>query len=668
MALAPVPGADAVVEPGIPLPVAPGVPAHGRAWELITSEDPNGALPLWAYAVTDEKMVYGALGQLPGSPLGEPLPAPIIAARGAAGWLDTSFPMPVAGGKPIAEPRPVAFEPSLAGSIWKGEPPSGGNALYRRDPAGAYSSIASNAAFAGASSDLGHVVFTTEEHLLPADSARTTGRSLYEAIGSTLRLVDVDGSGSPISSCGAVAGSPNGISDDGRRVFFTARPGCEGPTRVYLRSDGATTTEISAPQCDAVDCGPAADASFVGATPDGSAAFLLTEARLTEEDADSLPDLYRYDVPGARLTLVTGGPAPIVPAARRVYAFDNDPRVYFRGFEELEPNSNSGEHLFLADGGSLTVIPGVEPDFREVSFEVSPGGRYVVFQTFAALTGDGDNSYDVYRYDAQSGELVRVSAGEGGRGDAEAASVIEGLWREQWPASHPYRSVSPDGSRILFMSPEQLVPEDHNEVLDVYEWSSGDLGLVSAGTGQAVSVYVGMSPDGGTAIIETADTLVPRDRDGGDFDYYAARIGGGFAEPAPPAECAGLCGTLRPSREESRVPATARRARPRIELAPIGAIARRRAAASGILTLLAEVPQRGRLSAAASARIGRRLRTVAATSTAVPRPGPVRLRLRFSGAAMRQLQSDGELRLRIRLRLSGLASVRRIGAVLRADR
>jgi hypothetical protein len=45
------------------------------------------------------------------------------------------------------------------------------------------------------------------------------------------------------------------------------------------------------------------------------------------------------------------------------------------------------------------------------------------------------------------------------------------------------RAVSADGSRVMFDTPNALVPQDTNGVRDVYEWEGSAAHLISSGTG-----------------------------------------------------------------------------------------------------------------------------------------------------------------------------------------
>ena len=97
---------------------------------------------------------------------------------------------------------------------------------------------------------------------------------------------------------------------------------------------------------------------------------------------------------------------------------------------------------------------------------------------------DTDNSLDIYRYDAVTGEMTRVSvdtAGVGGNADfpmLDSASTREVL--------------SDDGQQIVFTTSEALSPDDGNGGPDAYLWQDGHTTLISTGAvgGGAGSVVI----------------------------------------------------------------------------------------------------------------------------------------------------------------------------------
>ena len=83
------------------------------------------------------------------------------------------------------------------------------------------------------------------------------------------------------------------------------------------------------------------------------------------------------------------------------------------------------------------------------------------------VESDADRSRDVYRVDAETGELIRVSTnvvGTAGNGPLDAG--IGGSNEH-----HPTTAISDDGQKIVFTTYEALSPLDGNEEPDVYLWT-----------------------------------------------------------------------------------------------------------------------------------------------------------------------------------------------------
>jgi hypothetical protein len=98
------------------------------------------------------------------------------------------------------------------------------------------------------------------------------------------------------------------------------------------------------------------------------------------------------------------------------------------------------------------------------------------------------------------------------------------------------------GQRVFFDSRDALVPQDTNHRQDVYEWEQQGIGscvtpdgcvyLISRGTSSEDSSFVDASSDGNNVFFVTSQQLVKGDDDQ-LADLYDARVGGGFPELAP---------------------------------------------------------------------------------------------------------------------------------------
>jgi hypothetical protein len=146
------------------------------------------------------------------------------------------------------------------------------------------------AGFDGTSADGSRVFFHTNERLVSADT--DSSPDVYERAGGSTRRV----SAGEVNGNGAFEPTFEAASADGSRVFFTTSERLLGADTdnlqdVYERSGGKTTTKLSPGNA-------IANAFFVGASADGTAAFLNTNERVIASDEDSSQDVYgAYVVP-----------------------------------------------------------------------------------------------------------------------------------------------------------------------------------------------------------------------------------------------------------------------------------------------------------------------------------------------------------------------------------
>ena len=411
--------------------------------------------------------------------------------------------------------------------------------------------------------------------------------------------------GTDQSSLNAVA------DDGREAFFSTCVGGTESLHQLFVRLDGLKTLEVSKPlgeACVEVPCAGAAaraSADFIGASEDGSDVFFTTATPLEPvTDTDQGNDLYM-----ARIGCPAGAPAcetseKVVTSLVQV---SHDPngaeaqvqgvvrlasdgsRVYFVAHGDLLNgtqrsglesegraiphngagnmyvyDSATGEMRFVADlctgkelSGSVedTHCPTTTGSDAELWGEKSPeaqttgpDGGFLVFASYGQLTPDDtDTAKDIYRYDAATGALQRVSVGEegydaNGNNDSFNASIAPGYWGEirlQHEHELDNRAVSGDGSRIVFTTSGPLSPSASNGLANVYEWHEGSVSLISGGTGEQPVEDVVISGQGNDVFFLTTQGLLPQDTDGTP-DLYDARVEGGFAQlPAPVEPCSG---------------------------------------------------------------------------------------------------------------------------------
>jgi DNA-binding beta-propeller fold protein YncE len=384
--------------------------------------------------------------------------------------------------------------------------------------------------------------------------------------------------------------------------------------------EGAGQNEV---QCRAA---PPAMAMFEGAAVDGSKAFFTSRQQLTDnasEDSDPRDqqaeetaggfecteavgvngcNLYEYDFTkpvGQRLVAVsagdTSGKGPRVQGA--VAISDDGSHVYFvaRGVLSSTPNSAEATakagapnlYLFERDAahpaGVTTFIATLSDSSRARGADanlwrngdewanVSSDGRFLVFASTAPLTRDDTRpeggGAQVFRFDAATDALLRVSIGEGGFNDNGNAGVGNAqiaagglLVLSVGSSGRRDPTMSDNGQRIFFDSPVGLTPHALNDVV-IGEEGSGELGLAQnvfeweqAGTGSCPADHgagcvslisdgrdvstsnslecggelssvclVGTDLTGSNVFFMSADQLVPGDTDT-QLDVYDARI------------------------------------------------------------------------------------------------------------------------------------------------
>jgi hypothetical protein len=407
---------------------------------------------------------------------------------------------------------------------------------------------------------------------------------------------------------------------------------------LYARVDGAKTEPISEPSrqkaCTSAACvadtGPGheanfRDANYEGASADGSRVFftstqkLLDDATQDPSEEDSAThgselgchpvegvngcNLYEYDFnapEGENLTdLSAGDTSGGGPQVQGVTAISEDgSRVYFVAKGVLASNKNQygaeatagNDNLYTTDAitGTTTFIATLSPADNKYPNEqwastesdpmnVTSDGRFLVFSSVADLTPDDTSSApQVFRYDAASGELTRVSIGDEGfnsdgntPGDAASISTVAfGAGRAGLPTAHVslHPAVSEDGSTIVFTSAAQLTPgapesectfEENGTCFNyasekLYEYREGRVFLISSST----PVGEGwISISGQDIFFKTSESLVPSDTDS-QRDIYDARSDGGFLVSAHGGACEGeRCqGPVEPSRGASSQP------------------------------------------------------------------------------------------------------------------
>jgi NHL repeat len=468
--------------------------------------------------------------------------------------------------------------------------------------------------------DLRRVVFDSSRALVAgAPDAGNSDRlvSVYEWVDGAVRLVSVPRTGESFNTASGTTGAGAGqdplsegnlrgdhvLSDDGRRVFFSARsPG--GTPHLWVREDGQRTRLVSGVQPPGGDPFAGSVTQFWSArSTDGAVAFFTSSEALTGDTVltpGEGPALYRWDASaddGQGLEVLSrdslGTPRVFGPTA----VSDDATTVYFVALGVLvdvvpgrpnpirdQPNLyvwRDGEMHFITtlDGTDASDAAGLDSAMWRQRWEniggraarTSLNGDRLLFASYADLDpnydtvedspeacGDpesgGDRCRQIYLYDATTNETTCLSCVPGapmlgdanlfGNGDPRravgAAQLVDA------PLELP-RNLSTDGRRAFFETARPLVTADRNQAVDVYEWAdvdldgTGELRLISPGRGDTDSEFLGASATGDDVFFTTRERLVGIDTDN-QVDLYDARVGGGIAAqnpPPAPPPCAG---------------------------------------------------------------------------------------------------------------------------------
>jgi hypothetical protein len=479
-------------------------------------------------------------------------------------------------------------------------------------------------AYAGASSDLGHLLFEANNALTTnAIDGGAEQNNLYDSTAGQLHLVNVLPNG--VSEANATFGATglnyrrlppdfsHVISADGSRIFWTDL----NTGVLYVREND---TQPQSPLGPKGECTVPADACTVQVdtsqgpdtggggrfwtASDGSKVFFTTCKRLTadstavsaggcvhEEQGEVVlrgNDLYEYDVNGAHLVDLTvdgqAGDGLGADVKGVVGTSEDGSYVYFvangvlgsgavhQNCEQNKPSEEEGIgcNLYVRHEGKTTFIATLSgrdnsgivpygPHFLNESTgdwvpglagrtaEVTPDGRHLVFMSQQSLTGYANRGFEeVYVYDASTGHLSCVSCQPSGASPVTNSDSSGGYVPPSWNETFMHHWISDDGTRAFFATAEQLVPQDTNGLLDVYEWEQNGAGscrraggcvyLLSGGTSADISAFADASASGNDVFIVTRAQLVPQDGNE-NFDLYDVRIGG--PQPPSPPACTG---------------------------------------------------------------------------------------------------------------------------------
>jgi Tol biopolymer transport system component len=399
-----------------------------------------------------------------------------------------------------------------------------------------------NSYFPSISSD-GHYItfYSFADNLVPNDRNEAPDvfvRDLHT--GATTRI-SVDSSGTEGDSDSLI---PR-ISGDGRYIVYQSYadnlvPGIGGGyLNVFVYDQATATTRCASVTAsgaggnwDSLDATISADGRYV--------AFESRATNLVPNDSNSQWDVFVYDMQTGSMRRASVDPAgndanngsyePSLSADGRYVAF------YSYASNLVSGDTNNSPDIFVRDmqTGTITRVS-VTSAGMQVSMDdaeapkISADGRYIAFVSTATalVPGDTNNALDVFLHDMQTGQTTRVSVDSTG---------VQGNDYSFTP------SISADGRFVAFYSlATNLVPGDTNGVTDVFvhDVLTGETSRVSIDSSGAQEngscLLCSVSGDGRlVAFASGASNLVPGDNSG-FFDIFVHdRDSTGFASLCDP--------------------------------------------------------------------------------------------------------------------------------------
>lgn len=320
-------------------------------------------------------------------------------------------------------------------------------------------------------------------------------------------------------------------SADGSRVFFTdklrltsdstahAGAGVEGEDLYMFDTETGQLTDITIDN-DPEDINGASVQGTLGAGANGEYVYFVAKGDLVGAGAVSGEDnLYMWHNGEIRFIATLSRQDEAAQAgAPQKFGFANDwnPSLGRRTIR-VSPN---GEFVVFMSAASL----------KSSNFPDGYDNRDLAL---------GDPDEEVYLFDSRSANLVCVSCNPSGGRPIGPANIPAGTHSGLAENSvYQPRVLSEDGSRVFFETADALVPQDTNSQIDVYEYENGHDYLISSGKSDEESSFVDASANGSDVFFVTRQQLVPQDTDN-LVDLYDARENGGFLQVPAPQSCGG---------------------------------------------------------------------------------------------------------------------------------
>jgi hypothetical protein len=412
--------------------------------------------------------------------------------------------------------------------------------------------FSANAGLEGAPSPsdapLGNLYFTTDGRdienigILPDGTPSATGSTLAGEPRQSISPLTTPGSTAVSKDASRVFFATDAESPGAPQLYLRENPGTPSARTILISRSERSSPDAPSPVTFLA-------ASEDGGKVLFSTKSRLTDNAGTPADPNSSAtgDIYLYDVAADQLTdLTPGNPENlgVMGAADDLSAF------YVVSQDSLAPggagqsNVEAGLFYWSASGFKFVATVGTG-ELGADAVLASRDGSVLSFQSFQRLTGyDNTDSQSgtpqrmEYVYDARRDTIACASCRPDGK--PPAASVLPRRLAAPVSPGKP-RGLSADGRRVIFTTVDSLTPGSATSRAKVYVFDREDntVQLVSSGSSDEDDTFMDASADGTSIFFVSQQQLVSEDEDDLD-DIYVSRVGGGFpAAPTAEQPCTG---------------------------------------------------------------------------------------------------------------------------------
>lgn len=361
----------------------------------------------------------------------------------------------------------------------------------------------------------GNTAFAAGENATYVASSED-GSAIAFRVGGTLYLHQ-EGQSSEIAE------APNtfaGLSEDGDRIFYAASASGSSPSTLYA-------CNVQAGPCAGPGAQPpaqiAVSSTFINVSGDGSHVFYGSEEALTGTEENENRETAKAN-------------------QRNLYAWNAETGItHFIAVLDSRDFESFGGVLFMnLDAWTRVINAGAGIGRANSPTRSTPDGEVFLFQSHAQLSAyDNEGIGEIYRYEpsAEAGEQLLCLSCNPSKAPPSADALLQDV--ESIGAGNKETlipNVTDGGGAAFFQSPDRLLPDDANDVEDVYEWQTngggdceregGCLALISSGQGETPSTLFSMSADGHDVFFGTKEMLLGVDVAGSPSLYDAREEGG----------------------------------------------------------------------------------------------------------------------------------------------